>query len=178
MDKIFHTNFETKIGKIFIASSDKGLCKISLMKGGDSEEHFFSWLKKYYPDNKLIDDEEKNIDTIKQLKDYLDGKLKDFTLILDMKGTTFQIKVWECLREIPYGEIRTYKDIAEKIKNPDASRAVGGANRANPFPVVIPCHRVIGTKGKLTGYAGKEVANICLKEALLRLEGYTGKLLY
>lgn len=176
MNKIFYTNFDSKIGKIFIASSDRGLSRISLTAGGEGEEDFFAWIKKHYPSYERVENYEQNERTVKQLVSYLDGTLKDFTIALDMKGTDFQISVWKNLREIPYGEIRTYKDIAKKIGNPKASRAVGGANRANPFPVVIPCHRVIGADGKLTGYAGKAGGNLYLKEKLLRLEGYSGKL--
>ena len=176
MNKIFYTNFDSKIGKIFIASSDRGLCRISLTGGGEGEEDFFAWIKKYYPSFERVENYEQNERVVKQLISYFDGTLKDFTIVLDMKGTDFQLSVWKTLREIPYGEIRTYKDIAEKIGKPKASRAVGGANRANPFPVVVPCHRVIGTDGKLTGYAGKTESNLHLKEKLLRLEGYSGKL--
>jgi len=174
MNKIFYTNFASKIGKIFIASSDRGLCRISLTGGGEGEEDFFAWIKKYYPSYERVENYEQNEMVVKQLISYLDGKLKDFALELDMKGTDFQVSVWTSLLKIPYGEIRTYKDIAEQIKKPKASRAVGGANRANPFPIVVPCHRVIGTDGKLTGYAGK--TGLPLKEKLLRLEGYSGKL--
>lgn len=176
MNKISYTSFDTKIGKIFIASSQKGICRISLLNGGDKEEDFFSWIKKHYPEWEIVENYEDNSTAIKQLDDYLEGKLKNFNLKLDMKGTDFQISIWKSLMKIPYGEIRTYKDIAEKIGKPNASRAVGGANRANPFPIVVPCHRVIGTDGKLTGYGGKTKTNIRLKEKLLRLEGYKGKL--
>lgn len=174
MNKIFYTNFDSKTGKIFIASSDRGLARISLAEGGEGEEDFFARIKKYYPSYEIVENYEQNDMVVKQLLAYFDKKLKNFTLELDMKGTDFQLSVWKSLREIPYGEIRTYKDIAEQIKKPKASRAVGGANRANPFPIVVPCHRVIGTDGKLTGYAGK--IGLPLKEKLLRLEGYSGKL--
>ena len=176
MKKIFYTNFDTKIGKIFIASSHSGVSRISLTKSGEREEHFFSWIKNYYPEHEIVEDYEYNSSGVKQILDYLDGKLKDFVLDLDMKGTDFQISVWKSLLKIPYGEIRTYKNIAEDIGNPGASRAVGGANRANPFSIVVPCHRVIGTGGKLTGYSGKK--GIPVKEFLLKLEGFSGKLLY
>jgi len=174
MNTIFYTNFDSKTGKIFIASSDRGLARISLAEVGEGEEDFFAWIKKYYPSYEIVENYEQNDMVVKQLLAYFDKKLKNFTLELDMKGTDFQLSVWKSLREIPYGEIRTYKDIAEQIKKPKASRVVGGANRANPFPIVVPCHRVIGTDGKLTGYAGK--IGLPLKEKLLRLEGYSGKL--
>ena len=101
-----------------------------------------------------------------QLEEYLDGKRKIFDLPLNPKGTTFQQKVWSCLYHIPYGETRTYKDIAEQIGDENACRAVGSANNKNPIPIFVPCHRVIGSDGNLTGYAG----GMELKQKLLNLE--------
>jgi len=102
-----------------------------------------------------------------QLDQYFDGKLKEFTIPLDfVNGTDFQRSVWEALQSIPYGETRSYKDIAIKIGNPKAVRAVGGANNKNPIGIVVPCHRVIGSNGKLVGYAG----GLDKKEMLLKLE--------
>ena len=99
------------------------------------------------------------------LKAYFQGEQVDFDFPLDLSsGTPFQIMVWEKLREIPYGECRSYKWVAEQIGNPRAARAVGMANNKNPLPPVIPCHRVIGSNGSLTGYAsGLHVKNICWK---------------
>lgn len=102
-----------------------------------------------------------------QLDKYFTGKLKEFTIPLEfVKGTDFQRSVWKALQCIPYGETRSYKDIAIKIGNPKAVRAVGGANNKNPIGIVVPCHRVIGSSGKLVGYAG----GLDKKEMLLKLE--------
>lgn len=101
-----------------------------------------------------------------QLQEYLNGKRKVFDLPLEPKGTAFQQKVWEALREIPYGTTCSYKDIAEKIGNPKACRAVGMANNRNPIAIFIPCHRVIGANGKLVGYGG----GLELKAKLLEIE--------
>lgn len=102
-----------------------------------------------------------------QLEEYFLGKRKDFDLdIKFLKGTEFQVKVWEVLREIPYGTTVTYKWIAEKIGNPKAVRAVGGANNKNSVAILVPCHRVIGSNGKMVGYAG----GIEKKEYLLKIE--------
>jgi len=102
-----------------------------------------------------------------QLDAYFAGKLKIFTMpLLFEKGTTFQRSVWKALQSIPYGETRSYKDIATIIGNPKAVRAVGGANNKNPIGIVIPCHRVIGSNGKLVGYAG----GLEKKKMLLKLE--------
>lgn len=92
--------------------------------------------------------------TAEQLTEYFDGRRKDFDLPLGPQGTAFQQKVWEKLIEIPYGQTRSYKFIAEQVGNIAATRAVGQANHNNPLPIFIPCHRVIGSDGKLTGYTG------------------------
>lgn len=89
-----------------------------------------------------------------QLTEYFSGKRKDFDLPLEPQGTEFRKKVWSALTEIPYGETRSYKDIAESIGNPKACRAVGGANNKNPISIIIPCHRVVGADGSLVGYGG------------------------
>lgn len=102
----------------------------------------------------------------RQLEEYLDGKLKSFNLPLAPEGTDFQQTVWAALRDIPYGETRTYKQVAEVIGKPEASRAVGAANNKNPILIITPCHRVIGTDGKLVGYA----AGLAVKEKLLEME--------
>ena len=102
----------------------------------------------------------------RQLDEYAKGNRKDFSLNLQPQGTDFQRKVWDVLLSIPYGEILTYGQIAEKIGNPKAVRAVGGACHNNPIGIVIPCHRVLGKDGSLTGYAG----GIDLKDMLLKHE--------
>lgn len=105
-------------------------------------------------------------EAVKQLKSYFAGKLKEFSLPLEPSGTAFMKQVWSALREIPYGETASYKDIAIKIGSPKAARAVGLANNRNPIPIFIPCHRVIGADGSLTGYRG----GLEMKKKLLDLE--------
>lgn len=102
----------------------------------------------------------------RQLAEYFAGNRHEFTIPYRMKGTLFQEKVWKALSQIPYGQTKTYKEIAEIVGNPKGYRAVGMANNKNKLAIVIPCHRVIGTSGKLVGYAGGEA----IKEYLLRLE--------
>lgn len=104
--------------------------------------------------------------TEKQLKEYFKGKRTEFTIPLNPKGTNFMKRVWNELINIPYGEVRTYKEIAKKIGNENASRAVGMANHKNPIPIIIPCHRVIGSNNKLVGYA----LGLDIKQYLLNLE--------
>lgn len=103
----------------------------------------------------------------RQLQAYFAGELREFDLPLDLHGTDFQLRVWRELERIPYGETRSYSQIAAAIGAPQAVRAVGAANGANPIPIVVPCHRVIGAGGKLVGYGG----GLPLKKRLLELEG-------
>ena len=105
-------------------------------------------------------------ETARQLRGYFGHELQDFDLSLVMKGTPFQIRVWRALQEIPYGETRSYAQQARVVGAPDAVRAVGAANGRNPIPIVVPCHRVIGSNGKLTGFGG----GLPLKRWLLDLE--------
>jgi len=103
---------------------------------------------------------------VAQLQEYFAGTRRSFDLVLDLQGTEFQREVWSCLGRIPYGETRSYGEIASALGSPGAARAVGAANGKNPVAIVVPCHRVIGSTGKLTGFAG----GIAIKEKLLRAE--------
>ncbi|NMD71407.1 methylated-DNA--[protein]-cysteine S-methyltransferase [Bacillus sp. DNRA2] len=116
----------------------------------------------YQPEHPILQE------TAKQLQEYFSGKRKTFDLELGILGTDFQKAVWEQLSLIPYGETRSYQDIANAVENPKAVRAIGQANKANRFPIIIPCHRVIGKNRTLTGYAGTRVD---IKEKLLEFEG-------
>jgi len=103
---------------------------------------------------------------VQQLDEYFAGSRRSFTVPLDPQGTAFQQRVWQALQDIPYGQTCTYGQIARRIGSPGAARAVGSANHCNPLPIFIPCHRVIGADGTLTGYAG----GLAWKQALLQLE--------
>ena len=103
-----------------------------------------------------------------ELRDYFMGKLRVFYVPLDMQGTDFQLSVWNCLRKIPYGETRSYAQIAEEIGKPKAVRAVGAANGSNPIPIIVPCHRVLASNG-IGGYGG----GLPMKRTLLAVEGVT-----
>jgi len=105
-------------------------------------------------------------ETYKQLKEYFDGKRKIFDIPLNLEGTEFQKRDWQELLKIPYGETRSYGEIAKAIGTPKGARAVGLANNRNPVSIIVPCHRVIGADGKLVGYGG----GLPIKEALLKLE--------
>lgn len=106
-------------------------------------------------------------ETRRQLDAYFAGTLRQFDLPLTLKGSAFQLQVWHLLQEIPYGETITYGELARRAGNPQASRAVGMANSRNPLPVIVPCHRVVGSHGKLTGYTG----GLDVKVKLLGIEG-------
>lgn len=108
-----------------------------------------------------------------ELREYFAGQRKVFSIPLDMQGTEFQLGVWRALLEIPFGTTRSYGELAASLGNPQACRAVGAANGRNPIPIVVPCHRVIGSTGKLTGFGG----GLPMKEFLLRLEASQGTLL-
>ena len=151
---MYQYSYDTVIGEICIAEKDNCICNVSF--------ETLNYTKKETP---LIKK------TYSQLKEYFAGKRKSFNIPISANGTEFQIKVWKELQKIPYGKTATYKEIAENIGNKNASRAVGMANNKNPIAIIIPCHRVIGTKGDLTGYAG----GIKLKKYLLDLEKKNSK---
>jgi methylated-DNA-[protein]-cysteine S-methyltransferase len=117
-------------------------------------------------DGERHDDNPLLVEAARQLQAYFDGSLREFHLPLDMTGTVFQRRVWRALLAIPYGETRSYAEIAAATGSPKAVRAAGAANGANPVPIVVPCHRVIGSGGKLVGYGG----GLALKRRLLDLE--------
>jgi O-6-methylguanine DNA methyltransferase len=168
VDKVYYSIFGSSLGGICIASTEKGVCKIALPEEGEAD--FFGWLRTRFSLQDVIEDRDKNEAVLAELESYLAGELREFESTLDLRGTEFQMKVWREVRTIPYGTTCSYRDIAERIGYPRAYRAVGAANRANPIPVIVPCHRVIGRDGSLRGYGG----GLAMKERLLRLEGAIG----
>lgn len=158
MSYVYKT-MKSPVGELKLVASDKGLAAI--LWENDNPRRV-----RLTPAS-----EDKNhpvlIEAERQLKDYFSGKRKSFSVKLDFKGTDFQKKVWAALLTIPFGETRSYGQIAKQIKNPKAVRAVGAANGKNPISIIAPCHRVIGSTGKLTGFAGGLEA----KARLLELEG-------
>lgn len=151
VDEAFYI-YDLTIGKVTIACDKEGITLVSSTKEKDLSHNKCR--------NALLDE------AARQLEEYFKGERKQFDLPLNPKGTVFQQQVWEALCKIPYGETRSYKEIAEMIGNPKACRAVGGANNKNPIMILIPCHRVIGADGKLIGYDG----GLKLKSYLLDLE--------
>ncbi|MFC7391591.1 methylated-DNA--[protein]-cysteine S-methyltransferase [Scopulibacillus cellulosilyticus] len=151
---IYIDDMESPVGMLTIACHQDGLCNIEF---GDIDTAFpkiQTWAKRNMIRNDIKQDSDYTKEVVNQLNEYFQGERKSFDLPLYLKGTPFQIKVWEALQDIKYGETKTYKDIAEAIGKPKAVRAVGGANNKNPISIVVPCHRVIGSSGCLIGYGG------------------------
>jgi methylated-DNA-[protein]-cysteine S-methyltransferase len=156
-----------KSWSLYAAATSHGLCYIgSLNKPLDE---LISWVGKHVPGSTLIRDDEAMKPYEAELIDYLEGKRTTFTVPSDMRGTPFQKAVWEALRQIPYGQTQSYSDIANQIEKPAAVRAVGSAIGANPVLITVPCHRVIGKNGALTGFRG----GLEMKQELLQLEQRT-----
>ena len=153
------------IGKLKLVASDKGLVAI-LWENDNPRRVRLSELVEC-PEHPIL------VRAQKELDEYFGGKRDAFTVPLDMRGTPFQKQVWEALLGIPFGETRTYGQLANQLGNPKATRAVGAANGRNPLAILVPCHRVLGFSGKLTGFAGGLEA----KAHLLRLEGRNEDLL-
>lgn len=154
---MFYKIYNFEIGRILIVENEDYIIKVEFL---DEKNQFIN--KKYGTEKETLLIKK----TKKELMEYFDGKRKIFDIPIKLNGTDFQVKVWTELLKLPYGETRTYLDIAKKIENPNASRAVGMANNKNKIQIIIPCHRVIGSNKKLIGYAG----GINVKEKLLKLE--------
>ena len=164
IERVFTAEFDSPIGKLRVASTDAGLGWVGLPRAGG--RGFAGWLARNAPAARREAAFAPNRDAIRQLLEYLDGKRTAFELALDLRGTGFQRAVWDALLRIPYGETRSYGELARAIGKPSAVRAVGLANGANPVALVVPCHRVIGAHGGLTGYGG----GLELKRRLLAME--------
>ncbi|HST10307.1 MAG TPA: methylated-DNA--[protein]-cysteine S-methyltransferase [Terriglobales bacterium] len=159
METLYYAQIPSPIGPLNLAVSEIGLVALEFDRGhfpptkdkNVSWEHSPAKIKPY----------------ARELNEYFAGKRRDFTFALDLRGTPFQRDCWRALLAIPYGETRTYADIARAVKKPQAFRAVGMANNRNPIAVVVPCHRVIASDGTLCGYGG----GLDVKRKLLELEG-------
>ena len=153
---MYYCYLDTPIGELLVAGDRDGLAMIGFPEGAMRRE----------PEPDWIFNERELAEPCRQLTEYFDGSRKQFDLELNPSGTEFQVQVLDELRKIPYGTTVSYGEIARRIGRPRAVRAVGAANGRNPIPIVIPCHRVIGADGDLTGFGG----GLPTKEALLRLE--------
>lgn len=149
---------------VFLAATEVGLCFVST--GTEGMEQLQAWQKKHFPERTLLKDDVKMAPYLVDLKHYLEGKTNSFSSSVHLCGTPFQQQVWEELQRIPYGEVRTYTDIANYINRPEAVRAVANAIGKNPILFIVPCHRVIRKDGNLSGFR----AGVDVKRELLRLE--------
>ncbi|MBK0004345.1 methylated-DNA--[protein]-cysteine S-methyltransferase [Erwinia sp. S38] len=150
---------QSPVGELKLVASERGLVAVLWENDDPKRVRFLPQVEQ--PDNRIL------LEAERQLWEYFSGKRREFALPLEFVGTEFQKQVWAALVTIPYGETRSYGDIARQIGNPTAVRAVGAANGRNPLSIIAPCHRVIGTNGKLTGFAG----GLQTKAFLLRIEG-------
>ncbi len=154
---MYYAYFDTGvIGTLTLVGDEKGLWHIDF----EREKNQLAIQPDWRQDTAFFNN------TIDQLSKYFKGQLQQFDLLLAPQGTPFQREVWQALRQIPYGELVSYGDIARAVNNPTAVRAVGGANARNPIPIVVPCHRVIGSDGTLTGFGG----GLTVKQRLIDLE--------
>ncbi len=153
---MYYCYTDTPIGELLVAGDADGLSMIGFPHGA----------MRRAPEPDWIFNEKPLAEACRQLDEYFAGERREFDLPLHLSGTEFQVSVLRALRDIPYGETVSYGEIAKRIGRPKAVRAVGAANGRNPLPVVVPCHRVIGSTGDLTGFGG----GLDTKEALLRLE--------
>lgn len=163
METVYWDELRVEHGPILIAWTNHGLCYVGSFI--ETFEHFQLWKKKYIPRAEVVRNTGESVYS-NQILQYFNGELTQFNLPLDLKGTAFQLSVWQQLGYIPYGETVAYSYIAEKINNSKAVRAVGRAIGQNPVTIVIPCHRVIGKNGALTGFRG----GLEMKKILLGLE--------
>ncbi len=156
---------KSPVGELKLVASDRGL--VAILWENDNPLRVRLEHAAEYPEHPIL------LQAEKQLTEYFDGKRNAFSIVLDMRGTDFQKNVWEALLAIPFGETRSYGQLAKQLGKPEASRAVGAANGRNPISIIVPCHRVIGASGKLTGFAG----GLEVKAQLLKLES-KGKSLF
>jgi len=170
MESLHTINIDSPIGPLFLAASAQGLVALefdSRLPGQQSIRPNPLDLRKEKGALKFEDSPRQMQPYVSELEEYFAGKRREFTFGLDLRGTDFQLACWRALLAIPYGETRTYADIARAVGKPKAFRAVGMANNRNPIVIVVPCHRVIASDGTLRGYGG----GLDVKRKLLELEG-------
>ncbi|HEV2213547.1 MAG TPA: methylated-DNA--[protein]-cysteine S-methyltransferase [Gammaproteobacteria bacterium] len=154
---MYHWTLQSPVGELLLTGDRDALCGVNFQRGRHPEK----------PPAESLESEAPFRETIRQLMAYFAGRLQRFELPLQPRGTEFQLQVWQALCTIPYGETWSYGELARRIRRPAAFRAVGAANGQNPIPIIIPCHRVIGSDGSLTGFGG----GLPIKRQLLALEG-------
>ncbi|MFC3041120.1 methylated-DNA--[protein]-cysteine S-methyltransferase [Virgibacillus xinjiangensis] len=163
-EKIYVGDMAHPLCSLHVAVTEKGLAFVGSENG--SWEEIEQWKAAKRPRALLVEDQDRVASYIEEIMEYLDGGRKEFEIPLDVVGTPFQQEVWNALSKIPYAATAAYSEIAGEIGRPKAVRAVGAAIGANPVMIVVPCHRVVGKNGKLTGFRG----GLAMKEKLLELE--------
>jgi O-6-methylguanine DNA methyltransferase len=163
--EVVYARMDAPIGPLWVAATEKGICMIGL--GSGQPEAFLARLARTVSPEPPRKDPKPLAAALAQLREYFSCIRREFDLPLDARGTEFQKAVWAEIARIPYGATTTYGEIARRVGHPRAARAVGGAVGANPLSIIVPCHRVLGARGTLTGYGG----GLEVKAALLRLEG-------
>ena len=164
METLYYSKFNSPVGPMIVGVSHRGLVLLEFDRG-----NFPPLEKGKKPQVSWHESKEETREYVSELEEYFGGKRREFTIPLDLRGTAFQKRCWKALLSIPFGETRSYGDIAKMVGKPRASRAVGGANHSNNMCIVIPCHRVIASDGTLGGYGGP--GGLKLKRKLLELEG-------
>ncbi|MBZ5681402.1 MAG: methylated-DNA--[protein]-cysteine S-methyltransferase [Acidobacteriia bacterium] len=170
METLYSTTLDSTVGALFLAASDRGLVALEFDARVPGQQSIRPNPRDLRQEQKQVafEQSEKPLRPyLRELKEYLAGRRRKFTFPLDLRGTDFQLACWRALLAIPYGETRTYADIARAVGKPNAFRAVGMANNRNPIAIVVPCHRVIASDGTLCGYGG----GLEIKRRLLELEG-------
>lgn len=158
METLFYSRIDSPVGPLFLGVSERGLVRLEFDRGDfPPKEHHADWKESAEAIRQYV----------RELEEYFAGQRREFTFPLDLRGTPFQVKCWRALLDIPYGETRTYAEIARAVGRPKGFRAVGMANNRNPIAIVVPCHRVIASDGTLCGYGG----GLDVKRRLLELEG-------
>ncbi|PSL45218.1 methylated-DNA-[protein]-cysteine S-methyltransferase [Salsuginibacillus halophilus] len=164
---VSYGELSTPIGPVTVFRTEQGIFNLQLAGEEPACKNVQAWMKKHQCNRGLIQDEAGLSDAFAQIEEYFSGQREEFDLALDLRGSQFQRLVWKALETIPYGELSTYKRIAAQIGSPKAVRAIGNANNQNPVPLILPCHRVVGSNGAMVGYVG----GVEKKRSLLAHEG-------
>ena len=168
--EVRHTLLLTVVGPLLAVASDQGLLRLEFLREAYEYRTRARAVGRQLGDDTRLREDPAAFDLlVEQLGEYFCGRRRRFDLPLDLRGSDFQLAVWRQLRDIPFGHLRSYQQIARQSGRPKATRAVGQAAGHNPVVIVVPCHRVIGSDGSLTGFGG----GMALKAQLLRLEGHT-----
>ncbi len=168
--EIRHSLLLTVVGPLLVVASERGLMRVRFLREAyEYRTQARAEAERLAPQQPAREDDAAFALLLRQLGEYFCGQRRSFELTLDLKGSAFQLAVWAAVRAIPYGKLRSYRQIADTLGQPRGARAVGQAVGTNPVPLVIPCHRVIGADGQLVGFGG----GMDLKARLLRLEGHT-----